>query len=426
MATIIKTISLCLYLLFASTLSAHTIYAPNDIPLLDNRFRIDPKTERITFILNHSKGYQLVVLVRPDGSKLYPQNHPESVAWVSGKTQDIITIDNPMAGPWQAVAQLDGDNRIKLISDVKLKTNKLPLKLYAKEYITTYASLYYDDKIMRDAAYLSDAKLRVALLGGSSKKQLMLYKDDGKAYDALPFDGELTARLYIDLKPGRYLLNLSTKNNVFIRNVNKDAVVFPPPITYKVKPTKSGSKQALFDFKVDSNEIDPQSVTIDGAFKDSSNKVVAQLITHSKDNISAESVFLASKELPFSTYTFSAKAFATTVKGREIELQLPESFVELLPQLVIPKEKVSQALATKEEESKEQATEEIEETSLFDNLWVILAIVMLFLIIIMAVFLLLWLKHKKQKQLDDDELAINNLSEEELQPTSINLDADKK
>ena len=428
MATIIKTVSFCLYLLFAGQLCAHTIYAPNDIPLLDNRFRIDPNTEQVTFILNHSKGPQLIVLVRPDGSKIYPKRHPESVGWISGKTQDIITINNPMAGPWQAVAQLDGDNRIKLLSKVKLAIDKLPLKLYTQEYITTHASLYYDDKLMTNPAYLDDAKLRVSLVGGKEKKQLMLYQDDGKGYDALPFDGELTARLYIDLSPGRYLLNIRTKNDVFIRNVNRDAVVFSLPITYKIQALEAGSKKALFEFRVDSSEIDPQSVTIDGVIKDGNNQIVAQLIAHSANNLSGENGFSAIQELPFSMFTFSAKAFATTHKGREIELQLPDRIFELIPLFVMPEEVTSEVLAMERKKLKEQekTAEKINEPSQFDNLSVIIAIATGALFIIVTLFALLWLKHKKQKRLNDEELVLNKLTEDELQPTSINLDEDKK
>lgn len=431
MATIIKTVSFCLYLLFAGSLDAHTIYAPNDIPLLDNRFRIDPKTEQITFILNHSKGSPLIVLVRPDGSKLYPHKHPKSVGWVSGKMHDIITINNPMAGPWQAIAQLDGDNRIKLLSKVRLEINKLPLKLYAQEYITTHASLYYDDKLMTNSAYLDNAKLRVSLIGEASR-QLMLYQDDGKGYDALPFDGKLTARLYIDLQPGRYLLSIRTKNDIFIRNVNRDAVVFLSPVTYKIQPLKTGSKKALFEFTVDSSEIDPQSVTIDGVIKDGNNQIVAQLIAHSVDNISDQNIFSAIQELPFSMYTFSAKAFATTRKGREIELQLPDRIFELLPLFVMPEEKTSEALAIQgnklkeQEQEQEKTAEKMNKPSRSDSLWLIIAITAGVLFVIIALFLVFWLKHKKQKQLNDNESVLNRLTEDELQPTSINLDENKK
>ena len=55
MASIIKKIVFGVLIAVISSFTlAHKIYAPNDIPLLDNRFRIDPYTEQVTVILNHT------------------------------------------------------------------------------------------------------------------------------------------------------------------------------------------------------------------------------------------------------------------------------------------------------------------------------------------------------------------------------------
>jgi len=414
-----KIVSLLLWIC-VSTSWAHTIYAPNDIPLLDNRFRIDPHTEQVTFILNHAKGPQFIVLVRPDGSKIYQTKHPESVAWVSGQTADIITIDKPMAGPWQAIAELDENNRIKLISRVELKTNKLPLKLYAQEYITTHASLHYDNQLMTEQGYLAEAKLSVVLISGANR-QLTLYQDDGRSYDALPFDGDLTARVHIDLPPGRYLLSVRTKNDVFIRNVNKDAVVFPTPVTYKINAPKEGSKDALFEFKIDSEEIDPQSVTIDGVIKNGNDKVVEQLIVHSSANITADNRFTATKALSYGLFTLSAKAFATTRSGREIELQLPEQQVELLPKFVVPEVNNTAQLPP------EADTEIAESThfSLWENSGLIAAIAISCLVIICALIYII-LRRAKNRKLAKSGDPLSELRLDELPPTSINLKENKK
>lgn len=411
-------VSVCF--LFPVASIGHTIYAPNDIPLLDNRFRIDPETEQITFIFNHSKGYQRVVLVKPDGSKLYQQRHPDSVAWVSSNTQNIVTIQNPMAGPWQAIAELDGDNRIKIISDVQLTVNRLPLKLYSQEYITTHATLYSDNELMDNPAYLDNAKLSISLLGGGNKK-MALYQDDGKHYDELPFDGKLTARLYVDLLPGRYLMHIRTKNDVFIRNVNKDAVVFLPPIIYKVKSIETGSDEAQIIFTADASEIDPASVSIDGVIKDEYNKIVKQVIMHSVDNVSESGKFYSTHKLSYSTYTFSGKAYATTLKGREIELQLPDKIFELVPPFKMPEENENIAIET-EGKNTTNAMEvdiEVEATSIFSNIWVIIVIAVIFLLIIAGIVFLLIKRKKKQAVVEEENL--DELSLDELQPMPIDL-----
>ena len=416
MAIFIKHTLIAICLLFSFSVVGHTIYAPNDIPLLDNRFRIDPKTEQITFIFNHSKGYQRVVLVQPDGSKLYQQRHPENVAWLNGETTDIVTVQNPMPGPWQAIAELDGDNRIKLISDVQLKTNRLPLKLYAKEYISTEASLYDDGKLMKNPAYIVDTKLTVSLVGEANKK-LALYLDDGKNYDQVAFDGSLTAQLFVDLKPGRYLMSIRTKNDVFIRNVNKDAVVFPSPISYSIDPVESGSDEAIITFTVDPAEIDPNSVSIDGVIKDIEHKLISQVMVHNTDNEPGTKSFTSQYKLAHEMYTFSGKAYATTQEGREIELQLPERFFELVAPYVAPVINESAALST--DINQETAIEEAAPSSIFSNLWVIVAIsVTVLLIIVAIVFLIIRRKKKKLALLDASE---NELNLDELQPMPIDV-----
>ena len=397
----------------SNILLAHTIYAPSDIPLLDNRFRIDPFTEQVTFVLNHTESPQLIVLVRPDGSKLNYMEHPKSVAWTTTSNLDIITIDKPMTGPWQALAELNGNNRIKLISNVKLTTNKLPLKLYAKEYITTHASLYADNKLMTDKDYLDGAKLSVSLIG-KKEKQLTLYKDNGKSYDTLPFDGMLTAHVYIDLTPGRYLLSVRTKNDIFIRNQNKDAVVFPSPIISLPAAIEYGSKNVTFSFKVDNEEIDPKSISIDGIIRNDKNKVIGQVIIHSTDNVSADGVFTKTQEIDYGNFTFSAKAFATTRSGREIELQLPSETFELIAKIEMPS-------ITSHVETAEEA-EQAEPTPIWKNTWVLIGVATILVFLILTVVFIFIRRRKKNKKIDNE----NKLSLDELQPEPIDLNSSKK
>ena len=416
MAILIRQLSIAFCLFFSFSVIGHTIYAPNDIPLLDNRFRIDPETDEVTFIFSHSKGYQRVVLVQPDGSKLYQQRHPENIAWVSSKVQDMVTVQNPMPGPWQAIAELDGDNRIKIISKVNLKTNNFPLKMYAKEFITTHAALYEGDKLITNPAYINDTKLSVSLIGKANKK-MTLYLDDGKNYDQLAFDGELTAHLYVDLQPGRYLMSVRTQNDVFVRNVNKDAVIFPSPIKYNISALEPGSDEAKITFIIDGDEIALNSVSIDGVLKDSDNKINTKVLMHSIDNPTNVEQFSSTYKLEHKIYTFSGKVFATTLKGREIELQLPERIFELIPPFIMPEINESEALATQEGQT--TIIEAPAAQSLLSNIWVVIAIATIFLLIIAAIGFFLWkLKKNKSKVAKS---SIDELNVEGLEPMPIDV-----
>lgn len=393
---------------------AHTIYAPNDIPLLDNRFRIDPNTEQVSIILNHPSHAQKIVLVKPDGSKWYAQRHPpENVAWFNNRDQDIITIQNPMPGPWQAIASLNGENRIQLLNPTTLKIEKLPLKVYNKEYLTSYISLINDGQVMTDKYLLNNARLTVSLIKNDkqtndTQKSIALYKDDGQSYDSLPFDGKLTTRLFMDLTPGRYLVNIKTKNNIFIRAYNADMVVFPQPLSYKIEQLGNNKNSAAFTFVVDPLEIDPNSVVINSVITSSDDSDTKQLIVHLIDEILENDTTTINVKLPFKNYRYSGEVFATARDGRELSFQLPEYKFEVAKAPInIIEKTVSTSAAQTLDIATEQKVIEVEDT--FQYLWVLVSTLIVF--IITSIFVVLYiLKRKQKKLLENSELSLNELT----------------
>lgn len=333
----IKWVISTLLLLFSIGSIANTVYAPNDIPLLDNRFRIDEHTEQVTVILKHPNTPQKVVLVQPDGSKLYQERHPkEKIGWLSTRHQDIVTITDPMPGPWQAIATLHGDSRIQLLNPIILHVDKLPLKVYQYEYLTTYAALMQEDKVISDKDLLRDAKLSVSLIGDTTQL-VSLYKDDGQHYDSLPFDGKLTTHLYLDLVPGRYQLSIKSKNNIFVRSYNKEFVVFQPPLTYSIEQVPDAMDKIALTFSVNDNEIVPDSVIIEGLINNEQSGQGEQLIIHMSDQSLINNVLTIEKKLTYQEYHFTAKVFATTTDGRDISFQLPTLTFELIaPEVTSP------------------------------------------------------------------------------------------
>jgi hypothetical protein len=108
--------------------------------------------------------------------------------------------------------------------------------------------------------------------------------------------------------------------------------------------------------------------------------------------------------------------FATTLKGREIELQLPERIFELIPPFVMPEIDESDALAT---QGQKTVIEEPEEQSLLSNIWVVIAIAAILLLLIVAIGFFLW-KFKKNRN-RTAKSPIDELNVEGLEP--IHIDA---
>lgn len=337
-----------LLLLASLTAGANEVFAPSDIPLLDNRFRIDYGVKEITFIVTRKPGTPSVILVRPDGSKLYVSKMtPPDVGWLALKEQDLITIRNPMPGPWQAIGEVDPDNRVRLLSNIKLETDLLPTQLYQGEKVKLKSWLLIDDAPPKDGYYLSDLGMTVRLQRFNDAKPegepvvdevLGHYRDDGKGLDEVPGDGIMTAEAVLDVPAGKYRAMYSTGNQVFSRARYQDVLIYPLPVSYSLAPP-SQEFGAKLSFLIDVDELDPASVVIQG-------KATSAVGTSMPFNAVAtepkvEVDLSAIKEV--GQYEVTATLFGTTRLGREIQVSLPVKSFNIFPVLATPPSAASAA-----------------------------------------------------------------------------------
>ncbi len=340
-----------LLLLASLTASANEVFAPSDIPLLDNRFRIDYGVKEITFIVTRKPGTPSVILVRPDGSKLYVGKvTPPDVGWLALKDQDLITIRDPMPGPWQAIGEVDPDNRVRLLSNIRLETDQLPTQLYQGERVKLKSWLLIDDAPPKAGYYLTDLGMTVRLQRFNDAKQegepivdevLGHYRDDGKGLDEVPGDGIMTAEAVLDVAAGKYRAMYSTGNQVFSRARYQDVLIYPLPVNYTLAPP-SQEFGAKLSFLIDADELDPVSVVIEGK---ATNTVGASMAFNAVATEPRVEVDLSAiKEV--GQYEVTATLFGTTRLGREIQVTLPVKSFNIFPVLAAEPSAASAASET--------------------------------------------------------------------------------
>lgn len=340
-----------LLLLASLTASANEVFAPSDIPLLDNRFRIDYGVKEITFIVTRKPGTPSVILVRPDGSKLYVGKvTPPDVGWLALKDQDLITIRDPMPGPWQAIGEVDPDNRVRLLSNIRLETDQLPTQLYQGERVKLKSWLLIDDAPPKAGYYLTDLGMTVRLQRFNDAKQegepivdevLGHYRDDGKGLDEVPGDGIMTAEAVLDVAAGKYRAMYSTGNQVFSRARYQDVLIYPLPVSYTLAPP-SQEFGAKLSFLIDADELDPASVVIEGK---ATNTVGASMAFNAVATEPRVEVDLSAiKEV--GQYEVTATLFGTTRLGREIQVTLPVKSFNIFPVMAVEPSAASAASET--------------------------------------------------------------------------------
>ncbi|MGY4026979.1 TIGR03503 family protein [Aeromonas rivuli] len=321
-----------------SMAQANEVFGPSDVPLLDNRFRIDYGIKEVSFIIKRQPGSPSVILVRPDGSKLYAGRvQAPEVGWLALGDQDVITIRHPMAGPWQAIGAIDPSNRVRLLSDVTLDMQPLPQRLYQGEYLKLGARLLIDGNTPDRSYYLTDLGMTARLQAFNTPEQqgepvfekaLGHYLDDGKGLDEVPVDGILTAEVLLDAPAGKYRALISTGNQVFVRARGQEVLLYPLPVNYQLR--SSGDQQGPeLVLQIDGDELDPATVAIKG---ETTSNTGAHTGFSAQSSTGDLKVDLA-KLTQVGKYRVSAELFATSRSGRELRIALPDKSFDIYPAL---------------------------------------------------------------------------------------------
>ncbi|ELE6572225.1 TIGR03503 family protein [Vibrio parahaemolyticus] len=242
--------------------------------LLDNRFRVDPTIEQITFLVYREQSSQPVVLVRPDGKKYYAWGSYDNVRWYQEPSLDIISVDNPMPGPWQAVGKVTPKNNIRLISHLKLSTDVFPNRLYNGEALKFTVRLTSDDKplVLRD--FLDRVNLRVTFTKFVENEDELIkearpvpmiigeFSDDGRGLDEQAGDGVFTVQLPIEVEPGKYRARITSGNGVFLRAQEQVILVYPNPVSRTFIQSRSPEKPHQLVVSGEQGMIAPGSIAV--------------------------------------------------------------------------------------------------------------------------------------------------------------------
>ncbi|EMR9626919.1 TIGR03503 family protein [Vibrio parahaemolyticus] len=242
--------------------------------LLDNRFRVDPTIEQITFLVYREQSSQPVVLVRPDGKKYYAWGSYDNVRWYQEPSLDIISVDNPMPGPWQAVGKVTPKNNIRLISHLKLSTDVFPNHIYNGEALKFTARLTSDDKplVLRD--FLDRVNLRVTFTKFVENEDELIkearpvpmiigeFSDDGRGLDEQAGDGVFTVQLPIEVEPGKYRARITSGNGVFLRAQEQVILVYPNPVSRTFIQSRSPEKPHQLVVSGEQGMIAPGSIAV--------------------------------------------------------------------------------------------------------------------------------------------------------------------
>jgi len=312
----------------------------NSILLLNNRFRVDSDVDEVTMVFFRERGSAPVVLVGPDGSKVFVENAEKdtNVRWYETETYDMIMIKKPMAGPWQAVGQVLAGSKVMVMADIVLDAQPIPRNIYSGEIIKQTAVLKNNGKQVDLSPFRDVVSLTIDFVSnnnpnyenfGLGSRTVARFQDNGQGLDEVAADGVFTGQFNLSIPSGEWRPTFGIRTPMYNREqINETVILHPNPIIINVEVDETNEAEHIIRVDTDSSHIQLNSLLLDGTVAHPNGETDKITMTETNDEVKLINV----KNDGFGIYRIKLTAFATTTDGREVIINVPEhTFVTIAP-----------------------------------------------------------------------------------------------
>ncbi len=225
---------------------------PHDtVPLNGNQFKIDPSIEEFSLLVFRRPNSPGTKLIKPSGETWSQDQYPDNVRWHHEEGYDLVTVSHPMPGAWRLEAEMDPDNQVMVVTDLKLEVTPLPNYLLKDETVTLTAKLTeYGKRITRENF------LRLV--------QFSL-KHDGIPSTGIPLQEDQNQQGLFHQSidqfdtPGGHTIVLTVDGKTFQRTWEQNIEVISNPLELEVAYPKERPGQILLSLTPDARIIDPKT-----------------------------------------------------------------------------------------------------------------------------------------------------------------------
>lgn len=235
--------------------------AADALPITDNKFSVDKHVSDFTVLVFLAKDSSATVLNSPTGQRWSQQSHPESVSWHHEEGYDLITVKSPEAGEWRLQAKLDPDNRVMIVTNLRLKLDKLPNTIMLGDEFDVRARLLEDGKTVDNANLLAKTTFELAKNKGEEHIDNIALNDDGQSPDVLKGDGVYSAHINSLDKPGEFELVIAARSLTFQREMHHTLQVYDSPANFHITQEAPG-KPFKISIQPHAGMIRPESISM--------------------------------------------------------------------------------------------------------------------------------------------------------------------
>jgi uncharacterized protein (TIGR03503 family) len=299
---------------------------PDTVPLVDNRFQVDASIQEVTLLIFRSEEGGDTRVITPGGKEFGAKDAPESVSWHRDEGYDLLTVSNPEVGEWRVQAAVDPDNRVMVVTDLKMKSTDLPNRMLQGERVPLVVNFTDQGKKITRTEFLEVVNLKSEHTDAEGAGEPRPLYDDGEDADATAGDGDFTLLLGEGIADGKVELVVSAQGKTFTRERRYTFEVIPAASLDSRVEERDGKAGVVVKVTPDGELIDLESVRLEANLVSKEGESQPVMFVPAAEANSREA-WVDSTVLE-GTWDLGIRFLASTRAGEELSLDLGPVAIE--------------------------------------------------------------------------------------------------
>lgn len=381
---------------------------PDTVPLKDNKFLVDSSIQEVTLLVFRKESAEPTQVITPSGAQFDAKSAPQNVSWHRDIGYDLLTISHPETGEWRIQAAMDPDNRVIVVTDLKMRSSQLPSRFVLGEVLPVTVSFTNQGKQITRKDFLDVVNLKSGHTDSNGTGEARPIFDDGQDGDKAAGDGEFTLQVGQGLAAGKVELVILAQGKTFQRE-QRQLFELADPIPMQVTSIDEGKMKVRV--QPDAELVDLESLEIKATLVSQAGEERPVMLLPAAEAGVLEAG-IATQEL-LGDWTLSVSATGQTRSGTELDLTLdpvrvqgtatpPEEVVEKTPEVQEPAAEPETMQAPLADEPVTEEDNSTFQVALFGGINLLLII-----LVVLAIWIMRRRKQKPEFQLveEDDQLV---------------------
>jgi uncharacterized protein (TIGR03503 family) len=141
---------------------------------------VDESIEEMTLLVfRKQEETSPTAIVDPEGVKYSQEKISAGIRWHSDARYDLITVEKPRRGTWKIDAEVDPDNRVMVVTNLRMQVTQLPNNLSIDDAYYLFVRLIQQGKAITQKSFLDLVHVQLLQNRDNQENARWEARDDG-------------------------------------------------------------------------------------------------------------------------------------------------------------------------------------------------------------------------------------------------------